>query len=209
VDRISGFTLYNSFTTEVKRNCHFPAPGRNCYNIDKFIFVFYRGILDSYRETRKGLGGESCSSSREPESHSCVQLQQWWHHWLISIGWDLCLWTVATNGHIVYPPDDISLEDGGMILTGQNQRTRRKTCLSATLFTINPIWIDPGAKPGLRGEMTAINRLSHGTAERTTLKIARPCVVMIVFRLYGLLLKSEAKICHSFGLKFHILLNSS
>jgi hypothetical protein len=35
---------------------------------------------------------------------------------------------------------------------------------SATLSTINPIWIDPGANPGLRGERPATNRLSHGTA---------------------------------------------
>jgi hypothetical protein len=35
---------------------------------------------------------------------------------------------------------------------------------SATLSTINPTWIDPGANPGLRGERPAANRLSHGTA---------------------------------------------
>jgi hypothetical protein len=35
---------------------------------------------------------------------------------------------------------------------------------SATLFTTNPTWIDPGANPGLRGERPATNRLSHGTA---------------------------------------------
>jgi hypothetical protein len=50
------------------------------------------------------------------------------------------------------------------ILTGENRRTRRKTCPSATLSTTNPTWIDPGAKPGLRGERPATNDLSHGTA---------------------------------------------
>jgi hypothetical protein len=35
---------------------------------------------------------------------------------------------------------------------------------SATLSTTNPIWIDPGANPGLRGERPATNRLSHGKA---------------------------------------------
>jgi hypothetical protein len=35
---------------------------------------------------------------------------------------------------------------------------------SATLSTINPTWIVPGANPGLRGERLATNRLSHGTA---------------------------------------------
>jgi hypothetical protein len=58
----------------------------------------------------------------------------------------------------------MSLEsDGGKILTGGNQRTRRKACPSATLSTTNPIWIDPDANPGLRGERPATNDLSHGT----------------------------------------------
>jgi hypothetical protein len=58
--------------------------------------------------------------------------------------------------------------DGGMILTGENRRTRRKTCPSATLSTTNPTCIDPGANPGLRGERPATNDLSHGTALGTT-----------------------------------------
>jgi hypothetical protein len=41
---------------------------------------------------------------------------------------------------------------GGMILTGENQRTQGKTCPSATLFTINIIWTDPGANLDLCGE---------------------------------------------------------
>jgi hypothetical protein len=35
-------------------------------------------------------------------------------------------------------------------LTGENRRTRRKTCPSATLSTTNPTWIDPGLNE-LRG----------------------------------------------------------
>jgi hypothetical protein len=54
--------------------------------------------------------------------------------------------------------------DGGMTLTGENRRTRRKTCPSATLYTTNPIWIDPGGSPGLRSERPTTNCLSHGTA---------------------------------------------
>jgi hypothetical protein len=46
----------------------------------------------------------------------------------------------------------------------ENRRTRRKTCLSATLFITNPQWIDPDTNPGLRGERLATNRLSHGMA---------------------------------------------
>jgi hypothetical protein len=59
----------------------------------------------------------------------------------------------------------MSLEsDGGMILTGENRRTRRKTCPSATFYTTNPTWIDPGANPVLRGERPATKDLNHGTA---------------------------------------------
>jgi hypothetical protein len=54
--------------------------------------------------------------------------------------------------------------DGGMILTAENRRARRKTCPSATLSTTNPTRIDLGANPGLRGERPATNDLSHGTA---------------------------------------------
>jgi hypothetical protein len=33
-------------------------------------------MLDSYRENLVAIGGESCISSREPGSDSCVQLYQ-------------------------------------------------------------------------------------------------------------------------------------
>jgi hypothetical protein len=51
------------------------------------------------------------------------------------------------------------------MLTGENQRTQRKACPSATLSTTNPTRTDRGAKPVLCGEMPATNRLSHGTAD--------------------------------------------
>jgi hypothetical protein len=41
---------------------------------------------------------------------------------------------------------------GEMILTGENRRTRRKTCPSATLSTINPTWTDLWANSGLHGD---------------------------------------------------------
>jgi hypothetical protein len=50
------------------------------------------------------------------------------------------------------------------ILTGENRRTRRKTCPIVTFSTTNPTWIDPGANPGTRGERPATNDPSHGTA---------------------------------------------
>jgi hypothetical protein len=52
-------------------------------------------------------------------------------------------------------------------LTGENRRTRGKTCPSATSSTTNATWTDPGSKPGLRGGMQAANRLSHSTAFRS------------------------------------------
>jgi hypothetical protein len=52
------------------------------------------------------------------------------------------------------------------ILTGENRRTQRKTCPSATLSTTNHTWIDPGSNPSLRGERPATNDLSHDTAMR-------------------------------------------
>jgi hypothetical protein len=60
-----------------------------------------------------------------------------------------------------------------MILTGENWRTQRKTCSSATLSTTNPIWLDPGANPGLRDDRPATNRLSHGAGGDTLLSEER------------------------------------
>jgi hypothetical protein len=48
---------------------------------------------------------------------------------------------------------------------GKPKNSEEETYPSATLSTTNPIWIDPGANPGLRGERPAINDLSHGTAQ--------------------------------------------
>jgi hypothetical protein len=66
----------------------------------------------------------------------------------------LRLWTAATSGHIFHPPHDMSLEsDGGMIYCqGKTEKTLRKTCPSAILYTTNPTWIDPGANLGLRSK---------------------------------------------------------
>jgi len=46
---------------------------------------------------------------------------------------------------------------------GRNRRTRRKTCPSATLSTINPTWTDTGANTGLRDEMPVTNHLNCGS----------------------------------------------
>jgi hypothetical protein len=51
---------------------------------------------------------------------------------------------------------------GGMILTGENRRTRRKTCPSATLSNTNPTRTGLRANAGLRCEMPATNRTATG-----------------------------------------------
>jgi hypothetical protein len=51
-----------------------------------------------------------------------------------------------------------------MQLTGDNLSTGGKTSPSATLSTTNPTRTDRGLNPGLRGERSATNLLSHGTA---------------------------------------------
>jgi hypothetical protein len=58
----------------------------------------------------------------------------------------LCLWTEDTNWLIVHLSDGIwkCERHGGMILTGENRRTRRKPCPSATLSTKNTTWADKG-----------------------------------------------------------------
>jgi hypothetical protein len=51
-----------------------------------------------------------------------------------------------------------------MKLTGENRRTRGKTCPSAILSTTNPTWTDPGSNPGVCAGRPAANDLSHGAA---------------------------------------------
>jgi hypothetical protein len=54
---------------------------------------------------------------------------------------------------------------GGITLTGENRSTRRKTCPSVTLSTINFTQHDQGAIPGPGSERQATNSLSHGSVE--------------------------------------------
>jgi hypothetical protein len=64
----------------------------------------------------------------------------------------------------VFSAFPVQWSTGEMKLTGKNRSTRKKTCSSATLSITNPTWTDPGSNPALRGERTATNRVSHGTA---------------------------------------------
>jgi hypothetical protein len=86
---------------------------------------------------------------------------------IMSMGVRLCLWTTAINGPIINPTGDVWVcSPGGMTLTGETWRTLRKTCISVTLFTTNPTWIDPGQNPGLRCKRPTTNHPRHGTARR-------------------------------------------
>jgi hypothetical protein len=51
---------------------------------------------------------------------------------------------------------------GGMILTGENQRTRRQICPSVTLLTTYPTRTDPGTNPGIRGKRSATLEVLQG-----------------------------------------------
>jgi hypothetical protein len=68
--------IYNMFTDKVVRNCHFPSPGRKCYNMDEPILLLLRSDTRLVSGNLAAHGGESCSSSREPGSDNCVQLNR-------------------------------------------------------------------------------------------------------------------------------------
>jgi hypothetical protein len=73
--------------------------------------------------------------------------------------------TADANGPIVHPTDDIWMwSNCGITMTGENRRTWRKTCPSATLSTTNPTWAALGANSALHGEKPVTNHLSYGTA---------------------------------------------
>jgi hypothetical protein len=50
------------------------------------------------------------------------------------------------------------------MLTGD---VRRKTCSSANMSTTNLTWTDQVSNPGLRSDIPATDRLSHGSALST------------------------------------------
>jgi hypothetical protein len=62
------------------------------------------------------------------------------------------------------------IKSGGIILTGENSRTRRKPCRNATLSTTSPTWIALGANPSLCGEKPVTNRLNNDTASSCSLQ---------------------------------------
>jgi hypothetical protein len=80
---------YSAFTDKVERNCH-RFPTGTAIILVSWFYCFYGAILNSYRENLVALRGESCSSSREPGSDSCVQLYEWTHgisKWRLRNSW--------------------------------------------------------------------------------------------------------------------------
>jgi hypothetical protein len=76
------------------------------------------------------------------------------------------LGTSATNWPILPAPDDIWWMWNSRWNENWQVKPKysEKTCPSATLSTINPIWPDMGLNPGRRDGKPATNRLSYGTA---------------------------------------------
>ena len=58
-----------------------------------------------------------------------------------------------------------------LIMTGENRNTRKKACRSETLSTANPVLTGLGSNLGLHGEISAPNRLHHGTARLSVLPV--------------------------------------
>jgi hypothetical protein len=85
---------------------------------------------------------------------------------ILAVGWDCLCGTGPLTDPLSIPQmiHEWIWSSGGMILTGENRRTRRKTCPSVTLSTTNLTWAALGANMGLRREKPATNRLSHGPA---------------------------------------------
>jgi hypothetical protein len=72
---------------------------------------------------------------------------------------------------------------GGIILTEENRRTRRKIGPTVTLITTNSTSTEPGAIPSLRGERPAINRLSHGKAYPVSLLASNKFCIFCIYIL--------------------------
>jgi hypothetical protein len=55
--------------------------------------------------------------------------------------------------------------NGGMILTGQNRSTEKKTCVGTACSIANPAWSGLGLNLELCGERLATDCTNHGTIQ--------------------------------------------
>jgi hypothetical protein len=82
----------------------------------------------------------------------------------VLMGWDSVSELQPSTGLLSTSRWYMSMDShGGMILTEENRRTRKRTCPSVALSTINPTWTDQGANMGVSVERQATSRLRHGT----------------------------------------------
>jgi hypothetical protein len=72
--------------------------------------------------------------------------------WLISMGWDYFSELLLLTDILFIPQMLWVGERRWNDMSGENLKTRRKTCPGVTFSTTNSTWIDPSANPGLRGE---------------------------------------------------------
>ena len=104
--------------------------------------------------------------------------------WLSAISTDpnsfslghLDLWSVLLKHAVIYQDpvvDKWLWSTGGMILTGPNWSTWRKTCHSAAFSNMNSASCGPTLNPGLLCEMAETNCLGHGTTSNETRKIIK------------------------------------
>jgi hypothetical protein len=81
----------------------------------------------------------------------------------MSMGMRLCLWTAASSWPIVHPTDDIWVWRATVKLYRQGKTEERREILSQCYYAHHKYHMDTGANPGLCGERTAPNSLSHAT----------------------------------------------
>jgi hypothetical protein len=100
--------------------------------------------------------------------HKCLKIIQKHTQMFMSMGWDYVSTLRPLTGQLFMPQVMcVCGKPRWSVINRSNRRIRRKTCPSATFSTSNPTWTDPG----LRGQRLAVNRLSHGTALHTQIKL--------------------------------------
>jgi hypothetical protein len=89
----------------------------------------------------------------------------------VTMGWDCLCGTGPLTGPLSIPQTiyEWIWSSGGIILTGENRRTRRETCPSATLSTTNPT--------GLNSEQTRASAVRSRWL--TAWAMARPCNILV------------------------------